>query len=285
MCIRDRYQRRVHGDIQTYALNAETPESRDWYVMIGGPNFPHLIQDYFIVVFMYSFADGIITSMNNVREYLSETPDYVDFKDFSDLRGLYFNLDPGAVEGTVKRRNKPVTIITRSIKPEDLKIPVFRKDCPKIIFTTKETEQTLNSTEGVPEYLTANKIEVVGAEDVNINTAVTYLNKVKGIQQIYTEAGNTLTRPWYEEPKTPDEPRIDLLVLSVYVGKVSSEVVGKKFSHFEELCKHFELIHTAYLKVSNGYWKFLTFKKGYTPAGERLVQRILDPIEENSPKA
>eukprot|EP01017_Pseudomicrothorax_dubius_P025685 TRINITY_DN2801_c0_g1_i1.p2 TRINITY_DN2801_c0_g1~~TRINITY_DN2801_c0_g1_i1.p2 ORF type:complete len:127 (-),score=30.67 TRINITY_DN2801_c0_g1_i1:37-417(-) len=105
--------------------------------------------------------------------------------------------------------------------------------------------------------------------------------KAKRQKKVFVEAGYTLTKPLFQSRITPDAPRTDILVLSVFVGKVHPQAVGTPFCPFEDLCKHFKVVHNATLKVKDGYWKFLTFKKGRQVTNEELLKGQVEEDEED----
>jgi len=105
-----------------------------------------------------------------------------------------------------------------------------------------------------------NDIEIINDPPLKtIEDALDYLINKRKLRSILLEAGTTLTNKLYEEDT--DSP-VDILVLSVYSGKIDKSCIGKEFPSFPKILKKFKLAHkTEPIPSAEGYLIIYTFLK------------------------
>jgi len=215
--------------------------------------------------FLRAFCHGHLTSGVILREEKDfgsfNEPDYGDSK---DIEHYYYYGESQEEMDKLTRPKKPILVMTNTItKDEIMDIPFFGLSyANKIVKSNPGLENELNSdNSSFLKFTRENHIEIVNDAPLkSIEEAIDYLISTRKLRSVLIEAGTTLTNRLYEEDyqNTP----IEILVLSVYSGKIDKSCIGKEFSSFAKINKQFTLAHkTEPMKSAQGYLIIYTFLK------------------------
>jgi hypothetical protein len=235
------------------------------YIINKDETTPTFAEDWYMYLFLRAYCHGHLTTGMVLRgEKNLDSYDEPNYGEEKDIEKYYYYGNSEAVYDKSSRPKKPIFVMSNGITPQEIQsIPVFTKDYAcKIVKSNPILDAELqNPDNAFQKFTRENQIEIVKDAPLgDIEEALRYLLNERKLRSVLVEAGTSVTGKLYEEDyvNTP----IDVLVLSVYSGKLRESCVGKEFPSFSKILKKFKLaFKTAPIPSVEGHLIMYTFVK------------------------